>query len=306
MEAWKNKRILITGGTGMVGRALSKKLYQIGCKNISAVGSKECDLRVPHKTLHMFEILQPEYIFHLAAKVYGIGGNEKYKGDILYDNVMINTNVIDSAKRVKVNKIVAMGSGCVYPEINDGRNLKEHQIWMGAPHYSEEAYAHAKRLMLAQLMAYRDQYGMDYVYAISGNLYGKYDKFDIDYGHIIPSLIAKFHTAKKNKTSAVVWGTGSAIRDFMYGDDAAEALIALMDYGQGAVNIGSGNIVSISEIVYLLERITGLTAEWDINKTDGQLERYYDLQKLLSYGFKAKTLLSEGIEKVYNWYDETH
>jgi GDP-L-fucose synthase len=299
---WRKKRILITGGTGMVGHALCKQLCEEDCRNMVLVGSKEYDLRDKSRVDNLFFITQPDYVFHLAGKVYGIGGNAKFKATSLSDNILINTNLIDIANKHKVKKIVAMGSGCVYPELPDVKFLKEDQIWLGPPHESEDSYAHAKRLMLAHLEASRKQYGTKYAFAISGNLYGEWDKFDTEYGHVIPSLIKKFYDAKKKGELVSVWGTGVAVRDFSYSLDTARALVCLMDKGEGAVNIGSGFIHSIKDIVDILRELTGCEVVWQKEKPNGQLERYYDLSKLKNLGFEAKVPLQTGLEKVYEWY----
>lgn len=298
---WRKKRILVTGGTGMVGHALCKVLGEENCKNIMLVGSK-CDLRNKNKTNALFTSYKPDYVFHLAAKVYGIGGNAKFKAECLSDNVLINTNVIDASTKFGVKKIVAMGSGCVYPELSNVKYLKEERIWIGPPHKSEDSYAHAKRLMLAHLEASRSQYGMKYAFAISGNLYGEYDNFDVKYGHVIPSLIKKFYDASLHKAKVKAWGTGVAKRDFSYSQDTARALVCLMDKGEGAINIGSGFIHPIKDIVDILCEITGREVEWQKEKPNGQLERYYDLSKLKSLGFKANVPLHAGLKKVYDWY----
>lgn len=302
--SWRKERILITGATGMVGHALHKELLRQGCDNISAIGSAHSDLKELVNVKNLFRIVRPKYVFHLAAKVYGIGGNALHKADVLFDNVMINTNVIEASRLYGVEKIVAMGSGCVYPEINNGKDLREDQIWLGEPHSSENSYAHAKRLMLAQLQANKEQYDMDYAFAISGNLYGEYDKFEGDNGHIIPALISKFYHAKINMMKVIIWGSGIAIRDFSYSADTARALTLLMDKAIGPINTGSGFIHPIKDIVDILQDITGVSILWDGSKPDGQLERYYNLDKLKSLGFEPQVDLNTGLRKVYSWYVE--
>ena len=245
----------------------------------------------------------PGYVFHLAARVHGIGGNTRYKSDILFDNVLINTNVVEYSRRAGVKKIVAMGSGCVYPELKGQEELFEDQVWIGPPHPSEDSYAHSKRLMLAQLDAAKEQYGLSSAFVISGNLYGPHDSFNIEEGHVIPSLIAKFHTAKLNGTSVKVWGSGVAIRDFTFAEDTAHALIAILRNLEGAVNMGSGMRHPIRDIVDTLHTLTGVPVEWDATKPDGQLVRFYNLDRLMSTGFAARVGLSEGIRSTYEWYE---
>ncbi len=299
-----NSRVLITGGTGLVGRALTSALDREGFGNITSIGSRDCDLRNGAAFSQLLSEVSPDYVFHLAARVHGIGGNARYKSDILFDNVMINTNVVEHSRRAGVKKIVAMGSGCVYPELKGQVELFEDQVWTGPPHPSEDSYAHSKRLMLAQLDAAREQYGLSSAFVISGNLYGPHDSFNIDEGHVIPSLVSKFHTAKRNNMPVKVWGSGVAIRDFTYAEDVAYALIAILLNLEGPVNLGSGMRHPISDIVDTLHDLTGVPIEWDDDKPDGQLIRYYNLDRLTSTGFSASTQLSDGIKISYNWFEK--
>ena len=297
-----HKRVLITGATGLVGSALLSQLRKRGFSNVLALGSRDCDLRDTPKVRGVIESFHPHYIFHLAARVHGLGGNLRYKSDILVDNVLINTNVIEAARVSGVEKIVAMGSGCVYPEITAGRELSEDSIWMGPPHPSEDSYAHAKRLMLAHLSAAQRQYGLRFAFVVSGNLYGPKDNFNMEEGHVIPSLVAKFHAARQEGTVATVWGSGAAIRDFTYSDDAAEALLYILMRADGAINLGTGFRHSIAEIAHELGIIAGVPVQWDSSKPDGQLERYYDLTQLSATGFQPSVTLPEGLRRTYSWY----
>jgi GDP-L-fucose synthase len=297
-----SSRILITGGTGLVGRALSRTLMEEGFDNITSIGSRDCDLRDSNAVSKLIEKTAPEYVFHLAARVHGIGGNTRYKSDILVDNVLINTNVVEYSRRNGVKKIVAMGSGCVYPELKGQEELFEEQVWNGPPHPSEDSYAHSKRLMLAQLNAAKEQYGLSSAFVISGNLYGPHDSFNAEEGHVIPSLVAKFFDAARQNKAVSAWGSGIAIRDFSYCDDTANALIAILKNLEGPVNMGSGMRHPIRDIVDTLQAITNVPVEWDASKPNGQLVRYYNLDKLESTGFKAKVSLSEGVRQTYEWY----
>ena len=297
-------RILITGGTGLVGHALSCVLAKEGFVNIVSVGSRDCDLRDSAAVSQLMLRYAPAYVFHLAARVHGIGGNTRYKSDILVDNVLINTNVVEYSRRAGVKKIVAMGSGCVYPELKGQEELFENQVWIGPPHPSEDSYAHSKRLMLAQLDAAKEQYGLSSAFVISGNLYGPHDSFNVEEGHVIPSLVAKFHAAKRAGTSVNVWGSGVAIRDFTYADDTAHALVAILHNLEGAVNMGSGMRHPIRDIVDTLHALTGVPVEWDATKPDGQLVRFYNLDRLMSTGFTARVALSDGIRFTYEWYEQ--
>ena len=296
--------MLITGGTGLVGRALLHALRDEGFTNVVGIGSRDCDLRDSTAVGILMNRLRPDYVFHMAARVHGLGGNTLYKSDILVDNVLINTNIVEYARRSGVKKIVAMGSGCVYPELKGQQELFEHQVWNGPPHPSEDSYAHSKRLMFAQLSAAQEQYGFLSAFVISGNLYGPHDNFNVEEGHVIPSLIAKFHEAKRIGTSVKVWGSGVAVRDFTYADDTARALIAILRNLEGAVNLGSGQRHQIRDIVDTLHTLTGVPVEWDAAKPDGQLVRYYNLDRLASTGFLAQMSLANGVRHTYEWYEQ--
>jgi GDP-L-fucose synthase len=295
-------KILITGGTGMLGKALTTAILNEGFKNVVSIGSKDVDLRDSDSVKKLMIEVKPDFVFHLAARVYGLGGNALYKSDVLVDNVFINTNVIEYARQIGVKKIVAMGSGCVYPELKDQDELYENQIWLGPPHPSEDSYAHSKRLMLAQLNAAKEQYNLSSAFVISGNLYGEFDSFNKEEGHVIPSLIAKFFEAKQSDDIVKVWGSGSAIRDFTYSKDAAKALISILYNLEGPVNLGSGQRHPIKDIVKILQDLTGVSVEWDASKSDGQLVRYYNLNKLNKTSFQANVELLEGISLTYKWF----
>ncbi|SDW10127.1 GDP-L-fucose synthase [Nitrosomonas eutropha] len=302
IEIDPSSKIIVTGGTGLVGRALVNELNKQGLRNIISLGSRDCDLRNSCAVQELMERIRPDYVFHMAARVHGLGGNTRYKSDILVDNVLINTNVVEHARRSGVKKIVAMGSGCVYPELKGQEELYEEQVWSGPPHPSEDSYAHSKRLMLAQLDAARNQYGLSSAFVISGNLYGPYDNFNVEEGHVIPSLVAKFYDARLKGTTVKVWGSGTAIRDFTYAEDTAQALLAILRNLEGPVNMGSGQRHPIRDIVNVLHVLTGVPVEWDSTKSDGQLIRYYNLDRLSHTGFRANVNLDEGIRRTYDWY----
>lgn len=302
----KSARIIVTGGTGLVGTALTAELAQAGYENVLSLGSKDCDLLDWRAARQFFRDNPCEYVVHLAARVYGIMGNLCNKGASFLDNVLINTHVIEAARLAGAKKIVAMGSGCVYPYPSPGLPLREDMVWQGPPHPSEDSYAYAKRAMLAQLAAYREQYGLSYAYAISGNLYGPNDRFDAEFGHVTPALVRKFHEARQAGREVVVWGTGAARRDFTYSGDAARALMAILDRVEGAVNLGSGQVHSIREIVETLAEMTGLEGRvvWDRSKPDGQDYRAYDLSTLFAAGFRPRVGLADGLRSTYRWYAE--
>jgi GDP-L-fucose synthase len=299
-----DSHIIITGGTGLVGTALTALLRQQGCRHVIAVGSAMCNLLDWQDARRFFLEHRPDYVFHLAARVYGIMGNMRNKGSSYLDNILINTHAIEAARLSGVRKIVAMGSGCVYPYPSPGVPLTEDMVWLGPPHPSEDSYAHSKRAMLAQLIAYHEQYDLPYAFVISGNLYGPHDKFDPEFGHVTPALVRKFHEARLSGSEVTVWGHGTARRDFTYADDCARALLCIMQSVHGPVNLGSGSVHAIREIVDGLAAITGLTEKvvWDTDKPDGQDHRAYDLSRLFATGFRPQVPLAEGLRRTYEWY----
>jgi len=300
-----NDKIVITGGGGLVGNALSAFLADKGYTNVVSLRSTDGDLTEWSTAREVFARLAPAHVFHLAARVYGIRGNMENKGGSFRDNVLINTNVVEACRLSGVHKITAMGSGCVYPYPSPGLPLQEDMIWQGRPHESEDSYAHAKRALLAQLIAYREQYGLPFAFVISANLYGPHDKFDIEHGHVTPSLVRKFFEAKQTGGRVSVWGDGSARRDFIYSSDVAAALVKIMEEVEGPVNMGSGHVHSIRDIVDALADITGLgdRVEWDASKPNGQDYREYDLTTLQGTGFKAVVPLKLGLARTYSWYE---
>lgn len=298
----KNSKILITGQRGLVGSALAKTLHERGY-DVYDTGSY--DLTGRQETVNAFSTIRPTHVFHCAGRVAGLGGNASTPAQIFIDNIRINTNVVEAARIYGVKKTLCVSSGCVYPSSDN--YMYETDLWNGTPHESEAAYAHAKRAMLAHLEAEQKQFGMDFAYAISCNLYGPGDRFNVDYGHVIPSLIAKFHEAKLSKIKPTVWGNGSAIRDFLYVDDAVDALIITMLGKKLVVNIGSGAPHSIKEVVKNLEAIYGIDAVWDKTKPNGQPKRVYETDKLgAMWPAGPKVGLTEGLKKTVEWYDNNY
>jgi GDP-L-fucose synthase len=302
------EKILITGSNGLVGTALATELRAAGYDDVVLHTRKECDLTDYKATLDYFHAHRPSQVFHLAAAVYGIMGNMENQARSFLDNTLINTHVVEASRQIKVRKITALGSGCVYPYPPARVPLCEDDVFNGRPHGSEAAYAHAKRAMLAQLEAYQADDLLDYAYVISGNLFGPHDMFDAEHGHVTPALVKKFHDAERNGTPVTVWGDGSAQRDFMYCEDAASALIAIAMHVNGPVNMGSGTVSRIRDVVDVLAEITGTAGrlQWDSTKPNGQAYREYDLSKLQAAGFRSKVSLAEGIRRTYAWYAENY
>lgn len=299
-----NDKILVTGARGLVGSALVEHMKQVGYTNVIELGRGDCDLVDAVATRKFFETHRPDYVFHAAARVYGIMGNMKNKALSFYDNVMINTNVVDAAQKCGVKKITVMGTGAVYPYPSPGLPLKEDMIFLGEPHAAENSYAHAKRAMLAMLRAYEESYGLEWAYVVSCNLFGPRDKFDVEFGHVVPSLVKKFYDAKQSGGVVTIWGDGSAQRDFMYVKDTARVGLAIMKNLRGPANIGSGTVYRIRDIVEMLADITGMADRivWDAEKPNGQDYRAYDLSRINSIDFRCQYSIRQGLEETWNWY----
>jgi len=300
----RDDRILITGAGGLAGKNLLEHLQAQGFAQVSGLTSQDCDLTDLRATTACFEQKKPDHVFHMAGHVFGIMGNMKNQAAAYLNNTLINTHVIEASQRVAVKKIVAMGTVAMYPDPLPSNPLREETIWQGAPHHSEHGYAHAKRGMLAMLEAYRESYGMAYALAFSTNLYGPHDRFNIETGHVIPSLIRKFHEAKINNGTVTVWGDGSGQRDFLYIKDAAAALQLILEKMDGMVNLATGQTYKIREAVEILAAHTGLQDRivWDAGKPNGQIVRAYDVSKLTAAGFTCRYSLAQGLTETYDWY----
>jgi GDP-L-fucose synthase len=300
----KSDRILVTGAAGLVGSALVELLRAEGYEHAVGLTRVDCDLLDTSATFAEFERRRPDHVFHAAARVYGLMGSMKRQGASFYDNVMINTNVVEAARRAGARKVTVMGTGAVYPFPSPGLPLKEDMIFLGRPHPAQAGYANAKRAMLAMLEAYEEAYGLKWAYIVSANLFGPRDRFDIEFGNVVPSLIKKFYDAKKNGGKVEVWGDGSAQRDIIYVKDAARAALGVMNKIDGAINMGSGEVHRIRDVVDTLSELTGMRGriEWDASKPNGQAYRGYDLTKLHDIGFEPAYSLRGGLEETWNWY----
>lgn len=300
----KTDRILITGGRGLVGSAVIDYLSAQGYENVFGIGRQDCDLMDRAATEAVIADFRPDHIFHAAARVYGIMGNMKNQALSFFENISINTNVIHAAHLAGTRKITVMGTGAVYPYPSPRLPLVEDDIFLGRPHPAEASYAHAKRAALAMLEAYEGDHGLEWAYIVSCNLFGARDKFDTEFGHVVPSLIAKFHQARQNGGAVTVWGDGSAQRDFLYVRDCAVAISRIMATGRGPINIGSGTVYRIGDIVETLARVTNMEDRiaWDTSKPNGQDYRAYDLSHLSALGFKPAFSLEEGLRETWEWY----
>ena len=271
----KSDKIVVTGAAGLVGSALVDHLGAEGYENVIPLQRADCDLLDTPATFALFERRRPDHVFHAAARVYGIMGSMKNQGRSFYENCMINTNVVEASRRAGARKITVMGTGAVYPFPSPGLPLKEDMIFLGRPYPANAGYANAKLATLAMLEAYEESYGLKWAYIVSGNLFGPRDKFDVEFGHVVPSLIKKFYDAKKSGGTVLVWGDGSAQRDILYVKDAARVALGVMSDIDGAVNMASGRVYRIRDVVDTLSELAGMSGriEWDHSKPNGQAYR---------------------------------
>lgn len=303
------KNIVVTGGSGFLGSFVAKKLKEQGCKNIFIPRSKDYDLVQMSAVKKLYKDIKPDIVIHLAAKVGGIGANRENPGKFFYDNLMMGTQLMEEGRLNKIEKFVAIGTICCYPKFTPVP-FKEENLWNGYPEETNAPYGLAKKMLLVQSQAYRQQYGFNSIFLMPVNLYGPGDNFNPDSSHVIPALIKKCMDAIKNKDKEiVVWGTGKATREFLYVEDCAEAIIlATEKYNKSEpVNIGAGFEISIKELVNLIVKLTGFKGKiiWDKTKPDGQPRRMLDTTKAFKeFGFKAKTNFEEGLKKTVEWYEE--
>jgi GDP-L-fucose synthase len=308
----KDAKIYIAGHRGMVGSALKRRLQKEGYSNFIERTSSELDLRNQAQVEVFFKEQKPDYVYLAAAKVGGIHANNVYRGEFIYDNLMIQNNVIHSSYVSGVKKLLFLGSSCIYPKFAE-QPLKEDYLLTGLLEPTNEPYAIAKIAGIKLCDAYRDQYGCNFISVMPTNLYGPNDNYDLKNSHVLPALIRKFHEAKKNNTPEVVmWGTGSPKREFLHVDDLADACVFLMDsYNEkGLVNIGTGKDVSIFELATLIKKVVGYEGEIvkDTTKPDGTPRKLMNVGKLEEIGWKYRIELKEGIELVYkgltqeDWY----
>ena len=298
-----SSKIFIAGHNGMVGSAILRNLQDKGFSNFVLKSSKELDLRDAKAVADFFEEEKPEFVFLAAAKVGGIVANNTYRADFLYENLMIQNNVIHEAYKNKVEKLLFLGSSCIYPKLAP-QPLKEEYLLTGILEPTNEPYAIAKIAGIKMCDAYRSQYGCNFISVMPTNLYGPNDNYDLQNSHVLPAMIRKFHEAKLNGTSVELWGTGSPKREFLHADDMAEACVFLMEnYNEpGLVNIGTGEDLSIKELAEMIQKITKFEGEiiWDHTKPDGTPRKLMDVSKLHTLGWKHKIALEEGITKVYH------
>jgi len=309
MTFWSDKRILLTGGAGFFGTQVIHQLQQKGVslKDIVIPRSKSIDLRKWENCVRV--VKDCDIVIHLAAKVGGIGFNQNFPGQLFYDNAVMGIQMIEAARQEGVGKCVIVGTICAYPKFTPVP-FKEDNLWNGYPEETNAPYGLAKKMLLVQSQAYRQEYGFNSIYLLPVNLYGPGDNFDPASSHVIPALIKKFTEAKReNKSCVDIWGTGSASREFLYVEDAARGIVLATEHYNkpDPVNLGSGTEITIRDLVNLIQELTGFSGEvyWDTTKPDGQPKRRLDVSRAKKeFGFEARMAFREGLIRTIEWYEK--
>jgi GDP-L-fucose synthase len=305
----KDKKIVVTGGAGFLGGAVTEALARRGCRPEQVVSPRRKQFDLVHEAdvVRLYETHRPQVVVHLAAVVGGIGANRENPGSFYYQNMVMGALLMEHARRAGVEKFVAIGTICAYPKFTPVP-FKEEDLWSGYPEETNAPYGIAKKALLVQAQAYREQYGFNAVYLLPVNLYGPRDNFDPQSSHVIPALIKKFVEAVERKDDVVeVWGTGRATREFLYVDDAAEGIVLATEHFDGPepVNLGAGFEISIKDLAESIARITGFQGRlvWNASKPDGQPRRCLDTTRAdRFFGFKARTPFDEGLRRTIEWY----
>ena len=313
-----NSKIYVAGNTGLVGSAIVRMLKRKGLNNILSSPSSHWDLRKQYDVERFFEFNKPEYVFLAAAKVGGIMGNKNYPAEFIYDNLMIQSNIIDAAYRHGVKKLLFLGSSCIYPK-NPKIPITEDQLLTSELEPSNDAYAIAKIAGLRMCRAYKQQYGFNAISLMPTNLYGINDNFDLETSHVLPALIRKCHDGKSNVSNDIggpynlpitLWGDGTPMREFLHVDDLAEACYTCMERYEGEthINVGTGIDVTIKELAETIADVVGFTGgfNWDTNKPNGTPRKVMNVDQIKSIGWQPKISLREGIESTYKWYLENN
>lgn len=312
MNNLKNKKIYIAGHNGMVGSAIKKELEKKDYKNLILRDSKELDLIRQREVEEFFQKVKPEVVIIAAAKVGGIMANNIYRAEFIYNNLMIESNIIHASFQNKVEKLIFLGSSCIYPKLAP-QPLKEEYLLSGYLEYTNEPYAIAKIAGIKLCENYYRQYGCNFYSVMPTNLYGPNDNFDLNTSHVLPALINKFHKAKNNNDKVILWGTGKPKREFLYVEDLAEAISFLLEKVEAKdlyenaishINIGTGEDLTIAELAEIISGIVGVKGEieYDSSKPDGTPRKLMDVSRINNLGWKFKTSLEDGIKKTYEWF----
>jgi GDP-L-fucose synthase len=308
---WNGKRVLVTGGSGFLGSFVVERLKQENCEQIFVPRSTDFDLRERDNIIRLYRHVKPQIVIHLAAVVGGIGANRAHPARFFYDSAIMGIQLIDQAVHHHVEKFIQVGTVCSYPKFTKVP-FQEDQIWNGYPEETNAPYGLAKKMLLVQLQAYRQEHGLNGIYLIPVNLYGPRDKSDLETSHVIPALIRKCVEAKKqNLPKIMAWGTGKATREFLYVEDAADAIVTAAEKYQKSdpVNVGAGQEISIFDLVHLVRELVGYKGEveWDATKPDGQPRRCLDTSRAWEeFGWRATTSFREGLRKTVEWFIQTH
>jgi GDP-L-fucose synthase len=302
-------RVYVAGNTGLVGSAIVRMLHMKGYTNIISTPSSHWDLRRQEDVERFFRVNEPEYVYLAAAKVGGIGANNDYPAHFIYDNLMIQTNIIDAARKFGVKKLLFLGSSCIYPKFAT-QPITEDQLMTGSLEPTNDAYAIAKIAGIKMCQAYRKQYGFNAISLMPTNLYGPNDNFDLESSHVLPAMIAKFHAALDHSKywEVKLWGDGSAMREFLHVDDLAEAcFVCMRDYNESEhINVGTGEDVTIKELAQTVADVVGYDRDinWDTTKPNGTPRKVLNVDKIKALGWKPKISLKEGIKSTYEWYKD--
>jgi len=308
-EFWRTRRVCVTGGDGFLGSYVVQKLRERGCNSVFIPRSRDYDLRDRSAVNRMYDDARPDMVIHLAAVVGGIGANRENPGRFFYDNLMMGAQLMDEAVRRGVEKFVAIGTICAYPKFTPVP-FREEDLWAGYPEETNAPYGLAKKMLLVQGQAYRQQYGLNSIYLLPVNLYGPRDNFDPSSSHVIPALIRKCIEARQSGEKSIsVWGTGSASREFCYVNDCAEGILLASEYYSkpDPVNIGAGFEITIRELATLIARFTRFEGElvFDPTKPDGQPRRCLDVSRAeREFGYRARIPLEEGLRRTVEWYEQ--
>lgn len=302
----KESKIFIAGRSGLVGSSIERRFREKGYQNIVGLRSKELDLRNQMAVQKYFELERPEYVILAAAKVGGINANIEHPAEFLYDNLMIQNNIIDYSYKFGVKKLLFLGSSCIYPRLSP-QPMKEEYLLDGKLEPTNEGYAIAKIAGLKLCEMYNKQYGTNFISVMPCNIYGIGDNFDPNHSHVVAGLIRRIHEAKvKNHSSVEVWGTGNARRELLFSEDLADACLFLFENysGNDFINIGTGEDISIKDLVYLIKDVVGFKGEiiFDTSKPDGMPQKLLDLSKIYRIGWRHKTALPDGLQATYKWF----